>query len=173
MSSMRKDDDPGGQTAIAYLEAQHREAEALFEALETANDHDEKQDLFDTLADKLAIHTRVEESYFYPAVRERKTEDLVIEAFIEHTSVKQLLGDLMMTDVDSISFDIQLAALKEQVARHVEEEENELFPAAKELLSRDELLAVAEDMAALAANLEGTDPRKQLPGELSEQPSLG
>lgn len=166
-----------GETAIDYLEAQHREADALFEALEEASTGDERRDLFETLANKLTIHARVEEQFFYPAVREHRTEELVVEAFVEHTNVKSLLADLMETDPDDVGFLAKLAVLKEQVEHHVEEEENELFPAAKELLTRDELLVLAQEMAVLENQLAGTDPRNLLRDELRDelgiQPALG
>ncbi len=167
----RRYEDETTDSALDYLASQHREIEALFEALDSAENSAEKQDLFDTLADTLTIHTRIEEQYFYPAVRERKTDELVMEAFGEHTGIKRLLADMLETDPDDTLFDAKLAVLREQVERHVEEEENDLFPAARRLLSRDELLAVASEMAALQDDLEGTDPRNDLPGQLAEQPA--
>ena len=168
----KTDEDAEDITAIEYLKAQHREVEELFEAIGEAEEPAEKQDLFDTVADKLAIHTRVEEQFFYPAVRERKTEDMVLEAFVEHTSIKRLLADLLDSDPSDQLFDAKITVLQEQVEHHVEEEESELFPAAKKLLSRDELLALAQDMAALQAELEGTEPRNEIPEELEQPPAV-
>jgi hemerythrin superfamily protein len=170
---MKKTDENAEDiTAIEYLKAQHREVEELFEAMGEAEEPAEKQDLFDTVADKLAIHARVEEQFFYPAVRERKTEDMVLEAFVEHTSIKRLLADLLDSDPSDQLFDAKITVLQEQVEHHVEEEESELFPAAKKLLSRDELLALAQDMAALQAELEGTEPRNDIPEELEQPPAV-
>jgi hemerythrin superfamily protein len=160
-------------SAVEYLEAQHREVEELFEAISNAEDPAEKQDLFDTIADKLAIHAKIEEQFFYPAVRERKTEDMILEAYVEHTSVKRLLADLLETEPGDELFDAKIKVLQEQIEHHVEEEEDELFPAAKKLLSRDELLAIAQEMAALQDELEGTEPRNEIPQELqAQQPSV-
>ncbi|HEY0712099.1 MAG TPA: hemerythrin domain-containing protein, partial [Polyangia bacterium] len=84
-------------TATELLAEQHREVSALFEALTEASLAEEKQDLLDTLADKLAIHAKIEEQFFYPALQERLTEDLVRVAMVEHLDVKRLLSDLMET----------------------------------------------------------------------------
>ena len=156
-------------TAVELLTEQHREVEKLFTAFEKAQGADDKQELFETIADKLAIHARIEEEYFYPAVTAKKTEDMVLEAFVEHTSVKRLLADLLDMDADDPKFDAQMKVLKEQIEHHVEEEEGQLFPAAKKVLNKDELMAVAQEMTALQTELEDTEPRNQIPEELAAQ----
>ena len=157
-------------TAIDLLMEQHREVENLFSAFETASNVDDKDELFETIADKLAIHTRIEEQCFYPAVTAKKTADMVLEAFVEHTSIKRLLADLLDTDAEDPRFDAQMKVLKEQAEHHVEEEEEQLFPAAKKVLSKDELLALAQEMTALQTELEESEPRQGIPEELGGQP---
>jgi hemerythrin superfamily protein len=160
-------------SAIEFLMDQHREVEKLFREFEKAKDEEDKQELFETIADKLAIHARIEEQYFYPAVTAKKTEDMVLEAFVEHTSVKRLLVDLLETDADDPKFEAQMKVLKEQVEHHVDEEEGQLFPAARKLLSKEELAAVNQEMMALQAELEEEEPRYQIPDELASQPPMG
>ena len=157
-------------TAIDLLMEQHREVEKLFSAFDKASGAEDKEELFETIADKLAIHARIEEQYFYPAVTAKKTEDMVLEAFVEHTSIKRLLADLLETDADDPKFEAQMKVLKEQVEHHVEEEEDQLFPAAKKVLTREELVAVAQEMMALQTELEETEPRYGIPEELAGQP---
>jgi hemerythrin-like domain-containing protein len=160
-------------TAIELLTEQHREVEQLFEEFEQADEADEKQAIFDEIADKLAVHARIEEQFFYPAVRAKKTEDMVLEAFVEHTSIKRLLGDLLTADPEEASFDAQVKVLKEQVEHHVEEEEDQLFPAANKVLDQDELEAVAQEMASLQDELEAGEPRNLIQQELGNQPAAG
>ena len=142
-------------TAVELLTEQHREVDKLFQEFEEAKDADDKQSIFDEIADKLAVHAKIEETHFYPAVRAKKTEDMVLEAFVEHTSIKRLLGDLLEADPEEASFDAQVKVLKEQVEHHVEEEEGQLFPAAKKVLDQDEL--------------EDSEPRNDIPEELARQ----
>jgi hemerythrin-like domain-containing protein len=158
-------------TAIELLTQQHRDVEKLFQQFEDADDAQEKEELFAEIADQLAIHTKIEEQFFYPAVTARKTEDMVLEAFVEHTSVKRLLADLLESDVDDPGFEAQMKVLKEQVQHHVEEEERELFPAANKVLKREEMLALAQEMLALETELQSTDPRNTIPDELAGQPA--
>src|SRR6266436_6580872 len=80
--------------AIELLETQHQEVESLFEMIERAGE-DEKQDLFEQLADALAVHTTIEEKHFYPATKSARTEELLQEAVEEHLSAKRLVADLM------------------------------------------------------------------------------
>ena len=162
---------PKEATAIDLLKDQHREVEKLFSAFDKASSPDDKEELFETIADKLAIHARIEEQYFYPAVTAKKTEDMVLEAFVEHTSIKRLLADLLESDAEDPKFEAQMKVLKEQVEHHVEEEEEQLFPAAKKVLTKDELVALAQEMTALQTELEESEPRYGIPEELAGQPT--
>ena len=159
--------------AVELLMSQHREVEKLFKEIEKSEDPEDKQALFDDLADKLAIHAKIEEQFFYPAVHEKKTEEMVLEAFVEHTSIKRLLADLLEADAGDAKFDAQIKVLKEQIEHHVEEEEGQLFPAAKKLLSREEMAAIAQEMMAVETELEDTEPRHDIPEELARQQPSG
>ena len=161
-------------SAIDLLMEQHREVEKLFADFDKASGAEDKEELFETIADKLAVHARIEEQYFYPAVTAKKTEDMVLEAFVEHTSIKRLLADLLESDADDPKFEAQMKVLKEQVEHHVEEEEGELFPAAKKVLNKDELAALAQEMTALQTELEEEgEPRNDIPAELADQQPPG
>jgi hemerythrin-like domain-containing protein len=155
--------------AVELLKSQHREVEKLFKEIENAEEPEDKEALFEDLADKLAIHAKIEEQLFYPAVHEKKTEDMVLEAFVEHTSIKRLLADLLEADSSEPAFDAQIKVLKEQIEHHVEEEEKQLFPAAKKVLGKEELSAIAQEMMAVEADLEDTEPRNDIPEELARQ----
>jgi hemerythrin-like domain-containing protein len=157
--------------AVELLKSQHRDVEKLFKEIENAEEPEDKEALFEDLADKLAIHAKIEEQLFYPAVQEKKTEDMVLEAFVEHTSIKRLLADLLEADASEPTFDAQIKVLKEQVEHHVEEEEKELFPAAKKVLGKEELSAIAQEMMAVEADLEDAEPRHDIPEELARQPT--
>src|SRR3954447_9920886 len=131
--------------AIKLLEQQHRMVEELFEQFEEADDETEKEALFEEIADNLAVHATIEERYFYPAVRARQTEEQLEEAYDEHLEVKKLLLDAMRS-TDEPGFDGKVAALKGAVEHHVEEEEDELFPKVKKLLSTGALEALGQTM---------------------------
>ena len=75
-------------SAIDLLESQHREVEELFSQIEAAKDNEKKAELFKELADKLAIHAAIEEHHFYPAVKAKRTEDILLESLEEHVTIK-------------------------------------------------------------------------------------
>src|SRR5262245_1440598 len=98
--------------AIELLEQQHRDVESLFERLGSGGR--DKQALFNQLADLLAIHAAIEERHFYPAVRARRTEDILLESLSEHLAIKRALADLLMLPAKNERFDAKLAALKQE-----------------------------------------------------------
>ena len=151
--------------AIDLLEQQHREVEKLFKKIEKAGP-DEKEKLFDELADSLAVHAAIEEQHFYPATKDARTEELLQEAVEEHLSVKRIIADLLEMEPDDAQFDAKIKVLQEQVEHHVEEEEGELFPKVQKLHSKDELedLGVLMEQTAEELKEQGA-PRMEVPKE--------
>jgi hypothetical protein len=159
--------------AIEMLAAQHDEIANLFDDLEDESSLMRKRQLWEALADALAVHVTIEERHFYPAVRVADTEELLNESLDEHLAVKRVLADMLMTPVDDETFDAKASALRELVEGHVEEEERELFPKADLLLDEDALVAVAgEMMATQEALVRRGDPRLAIPQEAAHAPDL-
>ena len=158
--------------AIEMLEEQHRDIEDLFDELGSA-DFADKQDLFDELADQLAVHASIEEIHFYPAVRARRTEDILLESLEEHLTIKRLLADLLQLDPRNEQFETKIAVLKEQVDLHLKEEEDGLFPRVRKVLDRKQLVSLAEDMSVTMENLlDAGAPRQRVRFETQEAASL-
>jgi hemerythrin-like domain-containing protein len=158
--------------AIELLEEQHRDVEDLFEELEEA-DASDKGEIFAEIADQLALHATIEERHFYPALDQPPTGGLVRESRDEHATVKRLLAELMTLPSSDTQFDGKIAALKEAVEHHVDEEEEELFPRARKLLDKERLAALAEEMSATQDSLlaEG-DPRDRILQETGQAPTI-
>lgn len=158
--------------AIKLLKSQHREVEALFAKIEKAK-ADEKEEAFTKLADSLAMHAAIEEHHFYPAVKAKRTEDILLESLEEHLAIKRVLSDLLELEVDHETFDAKVTVLREQVEHHVEEEEGDLFPKVAKLLNDDELEAIGQAMSAEQAELEEKgDPRQAVPSETDKAAPL-
>lgn len=156
-------------SAIDKLESDHRKVEKLFASFEKARTAARKRDVFEQIADALAVHATIEEKHFYPAVKAKDTEDLLLEAAEEHLSAKRLIADLLELDAKDDTFEAKVMVLKEQIEHHVEEEEDELFPKVKKLLDEDTLLTLEQEMVATEEELLAAgDPRKQVPEETSE-----
>lgn len=134
--------------AIELLEADHREAEALFEEFEKAKDAGDNQAKFE-IATKvcaaLLIHMEIEETIFYPAARDATgDDDKLNEAQVEHDGAKKLIAEIGKLKPEDPMFDAKVKVLSEQIEHHVEEEENELFPETKK--SDMDLEAIGEQL---------------------------
>lgn len=152
--------------AIQLLTMQHDEVDALIAKLEKSKDSKVKRETFATLADNLAAHVAIEEKLFYPAVVAKKTEEMLHEAVEEHLAVKRLLADMLALSVTDDQFEAKLSVMKEGLEHHNhKEEEGELFPEVRTLLSSEELIALGSEMLAMFEQLMTSDPRKQIPEE--------
>ena len=160
-------------TAVEMLKKQHREVAALFEKLEKAKGAGPRREIFEDIADALAVHATIEERHFYPSVKKKATEDILLESVEEHLEIKRLIADLLEMDASDASFEAKAKLLKEDVEHHVEEEEDSLFPKVEELFDEDTLESIAEAMEETQAELlsEGS-PRDAIPGEIDRAAPL-
>lgn len=122
--------------ATRLLETQHREAEALFASLEKGTKDGHKTAV--ELARKLLAHMVIEQTIFYPAVKDAD-EDAIHEAYEEHHVARVAISRLVSTDADDDTFEARVTTLKELIAHHVKEEEKELFPKVRKALDADRL----------------------------------
>lgn len=124
--------------AIKMLKQQHREVEKLFKQFESAKSAGPRQKAFEEIADALAVHATIEEKHFYPAVKKAQTEDILLEAVEEHLEIKRVIADLLEMDGGEDQFAAKVKVLQEDVEHHVEEEEGEMFPKARKVLSEEQ-----------------------------------
>jgi iron-sulfur cluster repair protein YtfE (RIC family) len=137
--------------AFELLKQDHQKVSGIFEKLEPTTERGVKtrEELFAQLKQELDIHARIEETIFYPAIKEAKeTRDITLEAYEEHNVVKQLLAELDELSKDDETWGAKLKVLKENVEHHVEEEEEEMFPSAKEVLSPAQIEELGARMEA-------------------------
>ena len=160
--------------AIDMLKKQHREVEKLFSKFEALGDSaaKSKQRVFNEIADALAMHATIEEKHFYPAVKAKRTEDILLEALEEHLSVKRIIADLLKLEPSDDTFDAKVKVLQEQVEHHVKEEEGDLFPKVTKVLSASELVELEQQMQATMKVLERGQPRDAVPRETEAAPRL-
>jgi hemerythrin superfamily protein len=141
--------------ALDFLKSQHREVESLFSEFEEADSSREQFELAQTLCAKLTVHATIEEEIFYPAIRKGETKDQVLEAAEEHLSVKRIIADLEELEASDERLEPKVIVLKEQVSHHVDEEEDELFPKVKKILSKEVRQSMGRQLQERAAELQG------------------
>lgn len=143
------------ENAIAMLKADHRKVESLFKEFEGAEDDATQERLAGEIVRELTVHAELEERVFYPAMQAAAPEerDLVMEAVLEHGSLKMLIGQIEDTGPGNPLFKPAVKVLKEYVQHHVKEEENEMMPKASR--AGVDLEAVGQEMAELKQELLG------------------
>lgn len=145
--------------AIDLLKQDHEKVKALFAQLAETTSRAKKtrSKLMDQIGEELRIHSEVEEKVFYPAFREagkKNEESMFYEATEEHKAVnQQVLPDLESSDVDSEAFTGRARVLREMVEHHVQEEENELFPKARQLFDDKQLEELGNQIMELKKQL--------------------
>jgi hemerythrin superfamily protein len=148
---------PGSQNALDFLQADHRSVEKLFDAFKKTADDDveAKAVLAQRACEALSIHTMIEEELLYPAAQEALPDGDTIdveEAYIEHFLVKTLIAKFETMKVGDKGFDATFKVMSEMVLRHVEEEENQLFPELRN--SKCDLRALGDKLAQRKTELQ-------------------
>lgn len=140
--------------AIELLKSDHKKVRALLTELAdtTSRATKTRSELLAQINKEIEIHSAIEEEIFYPAFEAAaKTEDdrrMVPEALAEHKAAGDVtLPDLLSSDVNSDEFGGRSKVLKELIQHHADEEEKEMFPRAKELLGKEVLGELGEQMA--------------------------
>lgn len=140
--------------AIDLLKDDHQKVLKLLEDISNTTERAVKKrtDLLAKIQAELAVHTTLEEEDFYPAYKAaggKSEATMYHEAVEEHRAVEKLvLPDLLATDPGTVQFSGRLKVLKEMLEHHIEEEEEEMFKEARELLSKDQLTTLGEQMVA-------------------------
>ncbi|MEO6138217.1 MAG: hemerythrin domain-containing protein [Luteimonas sp.] len=139
--------------AISLLKDDHQKVRKLLQELDDTTNRAEKTrpELLATIAMEIRVHSAIEEEIFYPAFKAagEKADDgkMYFEALEEHRAAGELvLPDLLETDVTSDQFGGRASVLREMIEHHAGEEEKEMFPRARELLSKEELVALGDQM---------------------------
>jgi hemerythrin superfamily protein len=123
------------------LHQDHQKVEQLFRKLKETSDGAEKTrlDLCEKLKHELLAHAEFEEAVFYPAVRDRNgVGQQVKEGIEEHNQMKRMLSEIEGVEPTSAEFMDKIEELERAVQHHVDEEESEIFPAAKKVIDKDE-----------------------------------
>jgi len=165
--------------AFELLKADHKKVNELFDQLEAATGK-AKLNVFNQIKTELELHTHIEEKIFYPALEKpEETHDLTLEAYEEHKMVKTLLTKLSGARTADDEWQAQAKVLRENVEHHVDEEENELFDKADDVLSDEEIEALGQRMEAEKARQQGrpakksTTKKKGIVSRLAEFVGLG
>ena len=153
----------GDIDAIELLLQDHQNVKELFEQYAALSDRSlvTKRKLALKICLELTKHATAEEEIFYPAVRaaSRQNGNLIDKARVEHASAKELIAQIVAMAPGEDLYDAKVKVLSEQIDHHVQEEEDDMFPKARE--ARLDLLALAERIALRKAEIELPEIRRQ------------
>ena len=149
--------------AIALLKADHKAVSKLFREYKASKraGRANRSKIIDKVIKELSIHAAIEETVFYPAVREAipKLEDDILESLEEHHVLKWTLEELSTLDVEDERYDAKVTVMMEQVRHHVEEEETDWFPKVRAKLDRAQL----QELGAALQKAKRSAPRTPEP----------
>lgn len=143
--SKRRDD------ALSLLRRDHERAQSLYDGFQTAGG-DDRYFLASRIVRVLEQHANIEEEVFYPVIlarastRDHHGEDLVRRSMKDHEAARKRITKVKDTLEHDEGYQVQLDELMKLVFRHAEEEEKELFPIARDLLSDAELMEIGDDI---------------------------
>lgn len=97
----------------------------------------------------LRLHMRFEEEVLFPALRPQASVDTraqTLEAYAEHEAARATLYELESVDNDTDLWGAWLRVLREELEHHMQEEEDDLFPQARQLIDADTRHAMAQEL---------------------------
>lgn len=136
------------------LRTDHRLVEQLFDRYFNARDLDEKKDFGQHILLMLEMHASVEEQVFYPRIR--NADPLLVDhCEQDHEQAKQLIEQLQMSLAqnvnDAADIDPLFQQLADSVLKHVQTEEQELFPKIEQ--SNIDLTAIGQEMQTFETSM--------------------
>jgi iron-sulfur cluster repair protein YtfE (RIC family) len=138
--------------AIDLLEQDHRKVKKMLAEGEKTTERAEvtRSELYATLRREMETHERIEEEIFYPALKAHpKARDIVLEGLEEHHVVDEIMGELGQTDVTDETWAAKFSVMRENIEHHIEEEEGDMFPKARQAFEKEELEALGDKMLEL------------------------
>lgn len=149
--------------AIDMLHDDHLHAKHLLKQLVNTDISDQhaQRGIIDSIEKDLSLHSRIEKEVFYPALREAakgKADAMQFEALEEHNLIDQALSDLRQSIGSPNMFEGRTKAFKELLEHHIQEEERDMFPLAKDLMDSAQLTALGSRMSIRKSELYSSEP---------------
>ncbi len=134
---------------FARLKADHDRHRALLDQIDaTKGDSPEREKLFEAFRVEVAAHAASEEMSLYAAMLANSDlRDEAQHSVSEHKEIEDMLTELYEMDFGSTGWLTRFRTMKHRYIHHIDEEEEEMFPAAEDELpdeQKKELLAIFE-----------------------------
>ena len=122
------------------LIADHNRHRALLKKLENTSGHSaDRMHLFEELTLEVKGHASAEEQALYATILAKpETTDQGRHSVAEHKEIEDMLNHLATVDMASDEWLEKFCKLRDEYLHHIEEEEEELFPAASRVLTEQD-----------------------------------
>ncbi|MFD5464455.1 hemerythrin domain-containing protein [Kitasatospora sp. NPDC127059] len=141
---------------LGEFTADHKAATELLDRTQAAPAGSaERGELVTKLTDLLFTHCAAEEEQLFPLVQHDVPEGgaLVFRSIHDHLAIGQYLADLQGLGPADPAFDTLLSGLADTLRRHLADEEEVLFPAARKALPAADRAAMGDRLRAERAEL--------------------
>lgn len=118
-------------------------------------DEDRGEDVGDQIISELEIHASLEEKLFYP-VLEKQLEDgkeLAEASKVDHEQVKMAISKIKAIGAADEEFDAMLEEIMQLTSEHIQYEETEVLPKAKQEIDKEELHNLANEMEQIKTEM--------------------
>ncbi len=129
------------------IKADHEKVKEILDKMQDTSDRAAKsrEKLLRDLQESLVPHMYAEENYFYQLVLDESGETLPLyEALEEHRVAKNSLSDLDQTGLEDPRWLAKAKVLKELIDHHIQEEEDQVFRIAHDVIDDQRALSVGE-----------------------------
>ncbi|MBW3097899.1 hemerythrin domain-containing protein [Pseudohoeflea coraliihabitans] len=126
-------------TIYEAIKSDHEDHRDLLEKLNaTEGGSDERRELWQQFYYDVKSHAAAEEETFYAKLMEQPDgQDDARHSVSEHKEMDDIMEELNGMDPSSSGWLTRFRTLKEQYEHHMEEEEQDIFPKAKEVVDED------------------------------------
>jgi hypothetical protein len=144
-------EDASRLDAIQLLIEMHDEAKAKFRQILDAPSGQDAGMMWDHLYPVLNVHEEMEDTYLYGPLASEQPQDAVLGHYIERQDeeiapIKSLMQDVSQMTPTAEGWRTQIAAIRDGLARHIEEEEGRIFPRIREVWDEQRLRQAGEQM---------------------------
>ncbi|MCK5942686.1 MAG: hemerythrin domain-containing protein [Planctomycetes bacterium] len=127
------------------LEDHGRQRELAAAIAATSGDSDERRSLWSRYRAELEAHANAEEQTLYAALIERPDgQEQARHSIHEHEQQAELIAKVEQADWASSAWLQHFGTLRHEIEHHLDEEEADVFPLSRRLLSDDVTSALAE-----------------------------
>lgn len=120
----------------------------LAKLVETEGNSDERRELWKSFYYDVSAHAAAEEVAFYsPLLAESDGQAEGRHSVAEHKELDDMLQELNDTDMSSPVWLTRLRTMKDRYEHHIKEEEDDIFPVAKDVIGADRSGEIAAEFA--------------------------